>query len=453
MKKTLVSIFVVFVIYQIFGFAQIKTTFTPEVRPEGFSIDGGIAEGKENHNRNKKDEKIPSITRGVERFERLNIFGQKIPDSFLFYRGILNERQQVVYDQIQKAVLNAEEMVVLGAKLKYPELKEVIQSVFMDNAEAFWWEKDFSYWDNSDGYVTKVSLEYLFPQDKMQEAYEKFWVMTTPVIYYASMLPDEMSKIKYVHDYICLSTVYDSAVAGTPNNGGLKQTAYSCAVDYLTVCAGYAACFQYYMHQLGIPCTRLDSDSHRWNLLKVNGQYYQMDVTWDDEEFIPKQFNLPHQEMQNLKIHDLWYLSQKIVDKYPSTSDEMSYINYYGLLQQCKTYTYQELAHFDSSLADQTYKYVNVAPVTPIKEISTTKEFRDLMIVQMLSTDSLTFKVVCGTKNSDLYNEIIDTYNNSSYFDNAVFSLREECKSFGWYRERSYYKDYQILEFDVTLKL
>ena len=146
---------------------------------------------------------------------------------------------------------------------------------------------------------------------ELEKKYEAFWNATAPILFYTSTLPDEISKIKYIHDYICLSTEYDYPSYESGNVGGKLQTAYSCAVEYKTVCAGYAALFQYYMQNLGIPCAYICGQGHAWNFLKVNGQYYQMDVTWNDTKQIPPYYNLTHKEMQKVESHTPESLSKK----------------------------------------------------------------------------------------------------------------------------------------------
>ena len=39
---------------------------------------------------------------------------------------------------------------------------------------------------------------------------------------------------------------------------------------------------QYLMNLLGLECTYVVSESHAWNLLKLEGDYYHLDVTWGD---------------------------------------------------------------------------------------------------------------------------------------------------------------------------
>ncbi len=65
----------------------------------------------------------------------------------------------------------------------------------------------------------------------------------------------------------------------------LDQSAYSGLVMNKTVCAGYARSFSYIMTRLGIPCylcTGYAGEAHGWNIIRLEGDYYNVDVTWDD---------------------------------------------------------------------------------------------------------------------------------------------------------------------------
>ena len=95
----------------------------------------------------------------------------------------------------------------------------------------------------------------------------------------------------FIHDYICQNTVYDEAA---PYN----QSAYSCLVMHKSVCAGYARAFQYLMQKAGFTCYYVagrtdglngqvisgsnEGGSHSWNMVLLDGEYYNVDCLWDD---------------------------------------------------------------------------------------------------------------------------------------------------------------------------
>ncbi len=329
-----------------------KTQFTQEKTNKNLKK-GGLVEPEETSIKNKKDVAMPDIKllRGFERSPKTDAFGDTLPDSFLFHRQTLKENQKSAYDEMYKAVINAEEKVNIISRVTRDEFSEASSAVYYDNPELFWWAGCTSWWYNSDGMVTSVEFEYLFSPEELKEANKLFFNRSLPVIFYANLLDNDMDKIKYVHDYICLSTVYDDEAYAAHNTGGKLQTAYSTIVEYKTVCAGYARAFAYYMQQLHIPCVVVRGNGHAWNFIEVNGDYYQLDVTWDDGYQNPPYFNLPHSEMQKISSHSPEGSSVLIIKNHPTKSDRMTYKNYFGDIPEGLPYTYKEF----NNLAEDIY--------------------------------------------------------------------------------------------------
>ncbi len=93
-------------------------------------------------------------------------------------------------------------------------------------------------------------------------------------------------KVKVIHDYLALNCAYDynnylkgtlPAVSYSPQGVLMKKKA---------VCQGYADTFQLFMDALNIPCKTVtgtaNGGGHAWNMVKINGKWFQIDVTWDD---------------------------------------------------------------------------------------------------------------------------------------------------------------------------
>ena len=83
---------------------------------------------------------------------------------------------------------------------------------------------------------------------------------------------DDYEKIKGVHDYLVLLNRY------FPTEGG----AYSALFKGRSSCSGYAFSFYAIMRELGVPVTLETGSSHAWNRVQLNGKWYNIDVTWDD---------------------------------------------------------------------------------------------------------------------------------------------------------------------------
>ncbi len=332
--------------------AQMKTSFTPEA-PKDVTALNGLVEAGGKGTQNETDVRMPPKKRGpVQRYTKTNIFGEPIPDSFLFYRELLTDTQRNAYDEIYRALMNGYDEVQFTTRVNKFEYEDIVTAVYYDNPEIFWWAGQANWSYNSDYIITNGSFTFWLDDSEREAAQEKFKAMTDPLIFYASKLPDDMSKIKYINDYICLSTEYDYDAFNNNALGGKPQTAYSCAVEYKTVCAGYSKCFVYYMQQLGIPAVPIWGGGHEWSFIKVNDQYYQIDVCWNDDgrnnkSSYPYYFNLSHSDMQNIESHSPATLCAQIVNNHPSTSNEMSYTNYFGSLAEGSPYVYTELNNFD----------------------------------------------------------------------------------------------------------
>ena len=92
----------------------------------------------------------------------------------------------------------------------------------------------------------------------------------------------DMEKIKAVHDWIINHTSYDydNYKAGTVPYK--SHTMASVIQDGVAVCDGYCKAFQFFMDVLGIECEIQTGQNHAWNRVKVGGQWYLVDCTWDD---------------------------------------------------------------------------------------------------------------------------------------------------------------------------
>ena len=85
---------------------------------------------------------------------------------------------------------------------------------------------------------------------------------------------------------------------------------YGGLVDRAAVCLGYAVSFQLLMDMSGVECITVvgagfnSAGDHAWNMVKLDGEWYCVDATWDanareqrQEEQAWRYFNLTSDEM------------------------------------------------------------------------------------------------------------------------------------------------------------
>ena len=86
---------------------------------------------------------------------------------------------------------------------------------------------------------------------------------------------NDYEKIKMTHDFLAKNVEYVTGYDG----------AFNALLLGKSVCNGYAASFQLIMEELRIPSVMVCSNeiNHAWNCVYLEGAWYNIDVTWDDD--------------------------------------------------------------------------------------------------------------------------------------------------------------------------
>ena len=96
----------------------------------------------------------------------------------------------------------------------------------------------------------------------------------------------DYEKIKAIYDYICTHVAYDNLHLSDPNYN-LQYTAYAALIRGTSVCQGYSSLFYRMALQAGLDNRMIIGESygehHAWNIVKLDGVYYNVDSTWDAE--------------------------------------------------------------------------------------------------------------------------------------------------------------------------
>lgn len=134
----------------------------------------------------------------------------------------------------------------------------------------------------------KATLKIDYPEkDQVKKMKEKLDYIL-PKITKPGMTDYE--KEKFIHDYIVLNTKYDKNDKG-PTESNENHTAYGPIVNGRAVCQGYAEAFEFLCKLAGLDCIEVvgklgnvNYDNHAWNIVKIDGKYYNVDTTLDDTE-------------------------------------------------------------------------------------------------------------------------------------------------------------------------
>lgn len=133
---------------------------------------------------------------------------------------------------------------------------------------------------NLDTNTFDVIFDYRFTPEEMSEMNRESEAVADSILEGIDEKMSEYEKLKYIHDYLvknCSSDAEDE----------YSNTIYGTLVRKKALCEGYSKTFSYLCNRLGIEnmiITGQTSVPHMWNMVKVDGNWYHIDVTWDKPE-------------------------------------------------------------------------------------------------------------------------------------------------------------------------
>jgi hypothetical protein len=99
----------------------------------------------------------------------------------------------------------------------------------------------------------------------------------------------EYEKVQAVYDYICNNVKYDYVHKNNPHYYR-DSTAYGALIKNCASCQGYAVAVFRLLKEVGVECSIVtgigtnvqgEEEFHAWNKVLIDGEYYNMDATWD----------------------------------------------------------------------------------------------------------------------------------------------------------------------------
>lgn len=201
-------------------------------------------------------------------------------EEFYPYYAMLQDEMRQLYRQIYANAQNLTLSFTPVVSASVEQVKTVFEAVYNDHPELFWLEAGYSCKYLKTGSCVEITLQYNDTANYLDEAKERFKASAANVLAGVDTIEGTYQRERYVHDVLLMLVTYDE-------NAAMNQSAYSALVNGKSVCAGYARAFQYLMQQLNIPCyycTGYTGENHAWNIVDIDGTYYNVDVTWADGE-------------------------------------------------------------------------------------------------------------------------------------------------------------------------
>lgn len=89
-------------------------------------------------------------------------------------------------------------------------------------------------------------------------------------------------KIKAFHDYLVITNKYDTVRESTGESEYHSDTAIGTLFEGYSVCSGYTDALGVFLDKINVENYKIANDKHVWNIINLDGQWFHIDLTWDD---------------------------------------------------------------------------------------------------------------------------------------------------------------------------
>ena len=203
--------------------------------------------------------------------------------------GTLVDPDEALYALLYNAAQSFTEEVDI-AHLGYTSatLEPEVARFFFTHPDLFYVDNGYSvYTSGESSTIKKIRLRYLTTQDVAQ----------TQLAYYNGVLDEvvggipagatDFETVLYLHDYLVQNYAYDYeglALEQATGESLAVRDAYNFFYGKKGVCQAYMLAMIALCEEAGISCLPVTSDAmaHAWNLVELDGEWYHVDVTWDD---------------------------------------------------------------------------------------------------------------------------------------------------------------------------
>lgn len=223
------------------------------------------------------DKKLEGELEGRWYYDHLSIEEQELYN--VIYQGYLDFKPEIKLDGVDKKVLSKVTTVI---DLERPELYYVSSSY------------GYTFYENDKNKVYSIRPQYLMNKER----YDAEMVEVNEVVdgLIAKIKKQDMGEYEaelYMHDYLVNKIEYDNE--NQEKGVDVFRNLYGAFVNGKANCMGYARAMTYVMNKLGIQCASIIGDTykasgktgkHEWNIIKINGDWYHLDICWDDPSYI-----------------------------------------------------------------------------------------------------------------------------------------------------------------------
>lgn len=172
-----------------------------------------------------------------------------------------------------------------GMGFTVDEAKAALAALAYD-PEFYYLDQDaVTIWSSStSGVVSEIELGYVVEGFELDGYRARLEAAAADALSWIDGGMTDAEKCQALHDYLIRTVVYDLETRDYGSSSAEPYNAYGALVSRRCVCDGYSEAYVLLLNRAGIEAQVVMSEtmSHSWAVVLLDGQWYHVDVTWDD---------------------------------------------------------------------------------------------------------------------------------------------------------------------------
>lgn len=235
---------------------------------------------------------------------------------------------QAVQDRISSGFYGFEQSIDVSEFALTPtELLHIFSCVIKDDPYLFFVSRNLRYSYKTNGCVLSLTPQYTMTMEEYKGAVTYCTERVRAIATLSEHFASEVEKALFLHDFICENFEYDDELK--------NDDIYDFLLTGRGTCEAYMLLYTAVLRECGIESHFAASDSltHIWNIVRLDGEWYHVDLTWDDSassETVSRRHFLYSDKAVSERGHRDWYSpinSECLSEKYDNYEFDVLFRN------------------------------------------------------------------------------------------------------------------------------
>ena len=210
-----------------------------------------------------------------------------------YYYSRMKPRERHIYEVLHDAIINGRKSAAIEGSVNADSVTDVYLAIVLDNPHLYYLGREISIVRYS-GSGERILIEpsYTLSREIIRDFNGRIESGVNELICRLDLGGvSDIEAVRRLHDYLASEAEYDDEALGERKKGRLisAHSVIGIFSKQCAVCDGISKTVKLVLNSLNIPCIVVagqsafeeDNGSHAWNIVKIGGKAYHLDMTWD----------------------------------------------------------------------------------------------------------------------------------------------------------------------------